>query len=83
MKEKDYTNIKQKPRRKNSLIDSIITKSKDIGDAAYLQSCKIGQKMEESGLTNRIYNTSSNIVDKGFEYGAVAYLKTYDKLKEF
>ena len=39
--------------------------------------------MEESGLTDRIYSTSSSLVDKGFEYGAVAYLKTYDKLQEF
>ena len=56
--------------------------TKEVGDAAYHRSVQLSQRVEDSGLKEQIMTKSSQIIDKSFELGAVAYLKTCDKLKE-
>ena len=80
--QKQQIQFKPMVRRQNSLFQSLLVNTKDIGDSAYIQTCKLGKHIEESGIPTKVLSTSSSILDRGFEYGAVAYLKTYDKIQQ-
>ena len=60
---------------------SIIESIKEIGDVITQKSTEIGTKIDQSGLKEKVVNTSQDFIRQSIELGAVALIKTSDKLK--
>jgi hypothetical protein len=64
------------------LTDSIIESTKKLGDAISQKGAEIGTKFEQSGIKEKVAQTSSGFLRSSIELGSVAIAKTSDTIKQ-
>lgn len=73
---------KIKFNRNDSLIDSLMNKSKKFGETAKLKTMEMQRKLEESKIQEVVAQRSSLLLNKGIEMSAEIYVKTSMKLNQ-